>query len=94
MTLTLNLSGEVESRLAAAAHSHGMAPADYALQIIERDLSEQQRRQRAADLLQSWIDQGNADEQRATYEYLTRALDDDRPADRKLFPPDLQGITW
>lgn len=94
MTLTLNLSGEIENMLAAAARSHGVAPADYALQVIERDLSEQKRRQGAVDLLQSWIDQGNPDEQRTTYEYLTRVLDEDRPADRKLFPPNLQGITW
>jgi hypothetical protein len=94
MTLTLNLTGEVEQMLAAAARSRGVAPADYALQVIERDLAEQKRRQGAIDLLQSWIDQGNADEQRATYDYLTRVLDEDRPADRKLFPPELQGITW
>lgn len=58
------------------------------------DEPQQQRGRDAVDLLQAWTDQGNAEEQRATYEYLTRVLDDDRPADRKLFPPELQGITW
>jgi hypothetical protein len=94
MNLTINLPSDVESVLTATARSQGLAPADYALQVIQRDLAEQQRRQGAIDLLQSWIDQGNEEEQRATYEYLTRVIDDGRPADRKLFPPELKGATW
>lgn len=45
-------------------------------------------------LLQAWIDQGDLEEQRETGEYLIRALDEDRLSDRKLFPPDLRGVTW
>lgn len=62
--------------------------------MLQRDLSEQARRDQAVALLQSWIDHGDANEQRATYEYLTRVLDEDRPSDRKLFPKELEGITW
>jgi len=94
MTLTLNLSSDVESSLNAAARLHGLAPSEYALQVIQRDLAEQQKRQQSVDLLQSWIDNGDSQEQRQTYEYLTRVLDEDRPADRKLFPPELKGVTW
>jgi len=94
LTLVLNLTPEVEQSLAAAAQSQGLAPADYALQVLKQDLMEQQRRQRAASLLQSWIDHGDPAEQKTTYEYLTRVLDEDRPSDRKLFPPDLKGVTW
>jgi hypothetical protein len=45
-------------------------------------------------LLQSWIEEGDPEEQRETGEYLIRALDADLLADRQLFPPELQGVTW
>jgi hypothetical protein len=45
-------------------------------------------------LLQSWIDEGDAAEQHETGEYLIKALDEDRPSYRKLFPPELEGLTW
>jgi hypothetical protein len=90
----LNLTPEVEQSLAAAAKSQGLAPADYALHVLQQELAEQQRRQQAASLLQSWIDHGNPAEQKTTYEYLTRVLDEDRSSDRKLFPADLKGVNW
>jgi hypothetical protein len=45
-------------------------------------------------LLQSWMDEGDTEEQQETGEYLIRALDEDRLADRPLFPPHLKGVTW
>ena len=45
-------------------------------------------------LFQSWTDEGDADEQRETLEYLIKALDENRPADRKLFPEELKGKSW
>lgn len=45
-------------------------------------------------LIQSWIDEGDADEQRETLEYLIRVLDEDRLSDRKLFPKELKGKSW
>jgi hypothetical protein len=46
------------------------------------------------ELLQSWIDEPDAQEQIETGDYLVRSLDEDRPSDRKLFPPELKGVTW
>ncbi len=42
----------------------------------------------AIRLLQSWREGGEADgrEQQETWEFLKRALDEDRPSHRKLFP--------
>jgi hypothetical protein len=37
------------------------------------------------DLLQSWLTE-DAEEHRETWELLKRALDEDRPSARKLFP--------
>ena len=45
-------------------------------------------------LVQSWVDEGDADEQRETLEYLIHALDEDRLSSRKLFPKELQGKSW
>jgi len=94
LTLTLTLSPEVERRLQAAAANHGVRPEDFALDVLQRGLAVQANHQSAADVLQSWIDHGDAAEQRETYELLTRALDEDRPSGRKLFPPELKGVTW
>ena len=41
---------------------------------------------RVIRLLQSWIDDGDEEEQRDTWEFLKKALDEDRPSYRKLFP--------
>jgi hypothetical protein len=38
------------------------------------------------DLLESWIKEGDAEEQRETGKYLVRVLDEDRLSHRKLFP--------
>ncbi|MBM3475163.1 MAG: hypothetical protein FJX75_18020 [Armatimonadetes bacterium] len=56
-------------------------------------VSDQPRVPRSADpqvrsaiaLLRSWQD-GDAEEQRDTWEFLKQALDEDRPSYRKLFP--------
>ena len=45
-------------------------------------------------LLQSWMNDESAEEQRETLEYLLHALDEDRLSDRKLFPKELKGKTW
>lgn len=47
-----------------------------------------------AALLRRVREDGNVAEQKATGDFLIRALDEDRPSDRKLFPPELEGKTW
>jgi hypothetical protein len=54
----------------------------------------QQKQQAAVLLLQSWIDDGDAEEQQETAKFLTQALDQDRLSDRKLFPKELKGVSW
>jgi len=46
------------------------------------------------NLLQSWRDEEDAEEQQETGEYLIHALDEDRLSERKLFPIELKGVTW
>jgi hypothetical protein len=52
------------------------------------------RRRQAVELLQSWIDEEDPQEQKETGDYLVRVLDEDRLSDRKLYPPELEGATW
>ena len=44
------------------------------------------RNQVAVNLLRIWDEQGDESEQKQSLEYLKRALDEDRPKQRKLFP--------
>ena len=94
MTLTLHLSPELEQRLTQEATRHGLALDAYTLQLLDKSLPLKDRRTELVTLLQSWIEERNPEEQQETGEYLIRALDEDRLADRPLFPPDLKGVTW
>ncbi len=51
-------------------------------------------REKLVALLQSWIDEEDAGEQRETGSYLIRALDEDRLSARSLFPQELKGTSW
>lgn len=66
MTFTLRLSPDIAKNLDSAAQSQGVTPADYALQVLARDLADQAKRREAVDLLQSWIDKGTQWLQRLT----------------------------
>jgi len=94
MTLTLHLPPELEQRLTQEAQRHGLAPDAYTLQLLNSTLPPQDRCSELVKLLQSWIEEGNPEEQQETGQYLIRALDDDRLADRQLFPLELKGVTW
>lgn len=94
MTLTLPLSSDLEQRLSSEAGRLGVAPADYAIRLLDRHLPAYGDGAPAILLLQSWIDAPDAEEQRETGNYLVRVLDADRPEQRKLFPPELEGVTW
>jgi len=94
MTLTLHLSPELEQRLTQEAKRHGLALDAYTLQLLDKSLPPKDRRAELVTLLQSWIEDGNPEEQQETGEYLIRALDEDRLAERPLFPPELKGVTW
>ena len=88
MTLTLNLPTSLEHQLNQEAARKGLAADEYALQVLEEQLRQEriQRNQAAIQLLQSWIEEGDEEEQRETGEFLMKALDEDRLSNRKLFP--------
>jgi len=94
MTLTLHLPLELEQRLTQEAQRQGLPLDAYTVALLDKSLPPQDRRTELITLLQTWLDEGDPEEQRDTGEYLIRALDEDRLSDRPLFPPDLKGVTW
>jgi plasmid stability protein len=94
MTLTLNLSPELEQYLLQEANQHGLSVEALALQLLTNSILLKQRQTEAVNLLQSWLDSEDEEEQQETGQYLVQVLDDDRLSERKLFPAELKGITW
>lgn len=93
MTLTLNLSPELEQYLLQEARQRGLSIEALALQLLANSTLLKQKQAEAVNLLQCWIDEED-EEQQETGQYLIHALDDDRLSERKLFPSELKGITW
>ncbi|MFM9964079.1 MAG: hypothetical protein ACKV2Q_22990 [Planctomycetaceae bacterium] len=93
--MTLTLPPDLELRLTAAAAKQGLDLENFAVKVLDECLPVDQTRDAVA-LLQSWIDADEAEiaEQKATGDFLIQALDADRLSDRKLFPPELKGVTW
>jgi len=91
MTLTIDVPPEVQKQLNDAAALRGVPVEQATVDFLRGALD---RAARAAARLQSWVDEGDAEEQSETFEYLARVLDEDRPSYRKLFPPEKKGVTW
>jgi hypothetical protein len=94
MTITLNVSPELEQRLLQAAEQQGLSLDEYTLQLLDRYLPIEDRRSKGIALLQSWLDEEDPTEQRETGEYLIKTLDEDRLSDRPLFPTEMKGLSW
>ena len=94
MSLVINIPPTLEQRLREEANRRGKSAADYTIEVLEQHLMPEERRAAAVALLQSWIDHGDEREQKEIGDFLIRSLDEDRPSERKLFPPELEGVTW
>ena len=94
MTLTLSLPPDLEDRLQHEAERQGLPADTLTLRLLDLHLPANDVREELVALLQSWMEEGDAQEQKETGEYLIRALDEDRLSDRPLFPPELKGVTW
>ncbi|MEO0769876.1 MAG: hypothetical protein AAFY72_10660 [Cyanobacteria bacterium J06649_4] len=94
MTLTLELSPELEQYIKQEASQHGLSPDELALQLLSDSILAKQKQAEAINTLQSWIDTDDAEDQQETGQYLIQKLDEDRLSDRKLFPSKMKGITW
>ena len=93
MTLTLNLSPELEQYLVQEADQHGLSVEMLALQLLTNSISIEKKQAEAVDMLQSWIDQDDIEAQE-TGQSLIQALDEDRLSNLKLLPLEMEGVTW
>ena len=94
MPLTLNLTSEIEQYLSQKAREKGLSLEAYVLKLLKDTILEQEQQTKLVNLLQSWIDEEDEQEQKETGEYLIEALDQDRLSERPLFPAELKGVTW
>jgi hypothetical protein len=94
MTLTLNLPSEVEEYLLQEANQKGLSIESVTLDLLTSFILLRQKQTKAVNLIQSWIDEEDSDEQQETGQYLIHALDENRLSDRKLFPVEMKGVTW
>ncbi|TXT36716.1 MAG: hypothetical protein FD138_897 [Planctomycetota bacterium] len=93
--MIVTLPPELERRLSVEAAKQGLDVEQFAVKVLGESLPAD-RKSDAVALLQSWIDADDteASDQKATGDFLSQALDADRLSDRKLFPPELKGVTW
>ena len=94
MTLTLDLPSEVEQYLLEEANQQGLSIESVTLQLLTSFICLRQKQAKAVNLLQSWMDDEDIEEQQETGQYLIGALDEERLSERKLFPVEMKGITW
>ncbi|EGJ30212.1 MULTISPECIES: hypothetical protein [Moorena] len=94
MTLILNLPPELEQYLLQEAKQQGISLEAITLQLLANSILVRQKQAEAVNLLQSWIDDQDIDEQQETGQYLIDALDQDRLSERQLFPIEMKGVTW
>ena len=91
MTMTLELSLDLETRLAQEAAVQGMPIEKYAISVLELSHPAAVRREELATELQAWIEVGSAGQ---PDDDVLQHLDADRPSNRRLYPPELKGVTW
>ncbi|NEN95516.1 MAG: hypothetical protein F6K50_08255 [Moorea sp. SIO3I7] len=94
MTLTLKLPPELEQYLLQEAKQQGISLEAITLQVLENSILVRQKQAEAVNLLQSWIDDEDIQEQQETGQYLIHALDQDRLSERQLFPIEMKGVSW
>ena len=96
MTLELSLSPSLENRLKSEAMRQGQTIGAIALQLLEKQLPPQNRRVEAIALLKASVEKAKtaAPAEKEEAASILRALDEDHPSERQLFPKELKGLTW
>ncbi len=76
------------------AQQQGISVESVTLQLLTTSILLKLKQAETVNLIQSWIDGEDIEEQQETGQYLIRALDEDRLSERKLFPVEMKGVTW
>ena len=72
MTLTLDLPPEMEQYLLQEAQQHGLSVEAMTLQLLAKSILIKQKQAEAVDVLQSWIDDEDIEEQQETANICSR----------------------
>ena len=72
MTLTLSLPLDLEERLQHEAERQGLPADTLTLRLLDQHLPATDSRAELIELLQSWIEGGDAEEQKETGDFLVR----------------------
>ena len=94
MALILDLPPELEQYLLQEAEQQGLSVEAMTLELLTKSLRLKQKQAEAVDMLKSWVEDEDIEDQQDTGQYLIQVLDEDRLSDRKLFPLEMKGITW
>jgi len=94
MALTLKLSAGDEEQLAIEASQQGLSATEYARRLLEEHLRQKRRQAEVISQIETWIVDGDEEEQRETGDLLISALSADRVETRPLFPAELKGKSW
>jgi len=94
MTLQLTLPAELEARLHQEAQRQGLSPDALTRKLLDEHLPHADRSAALLTLFQQWQaeDESGRDDD-PDYDFFA-ALDAARTSNRKLFPPELKGISW
>jgi plasmid stability protein len=87
MSIPITLPQELETRLKVEATRRGLSPEVFAAQVLDQHLPVAERREATAAMLEDLAREIEtmSDEEAAENAAVLRAIDDDRPSDRKLF---------
>jgi hypothetical protein len=94
MTLPLTLPAELEDRLRREAERQGLSPDAVILKLLDEHLPPADRAATLLALFEQWqAEDAAAPDDDSGYDFF-EALDAARTSNRKLFPPELKGISW
>jgi plasmid stability protein len=94
MSIPITLPPDLEARLKLEATRRGLSPEACAAQVLDQHLPPATQAAVLQALFGDWEAEDKANEDDVSADEFFQALDEDRPSDRKLFPPELKGITW
>ena len=92
MTLQLTLPAPLEERLRQEAQRQGLSADAITLRLLDEHLPQPGRTAELLAMFKSWEDESMQDDD-PHYDFF-QALDAARTSNRKLFPPELKGISW
>ena len=84
MSLTVELENELEERVREEAKKRGLQADEYVRKIVNERLPVET--DEFAALVQSWIDEGDEEEQRATLKAIQLGLNENHSSCRVMFP--------